>query len=48
MVTGRKRTIKLSAFFATSDANLVILEEERVLFFGSGAVAESALLPPYG
>jgi hypothetical protein len=50
MVTGLRRTIKLSAFFATSEANLVDLEEEREPFLGSGEVEEGELtvLPAAG
>ena len=50
MVTGLRRTIRLSAFFATSEANLVDLEEERVPFLASDGVegGELALLPTTG
>ena len=51
MVTGLRRTIRLSAFFATSEANFVDLEEEREPFLGSGEAAEEgelALLPTGG
>ena len=46
MVTGLRWTIRLSAFFATSEANFVDLEEERVPFLGSDVEeGELALLP---
>lgn len=49
MVTGLSRIIKLSAFFATSEANFVDFEEERDPFLGSGEVGgELALLPTAG
>ena len=49
MVTGLRRTIKLSAFFATSEANLVDFEEESDPFLGSGEVeGELGLLPTAG
>ena len=49
MVTGLSRTIKLSAFFATSEANLVDFEEEREPFLGSEEVeGELGLLPAAG
>lgn len=48
MVTGLSSTIRLRAFLATSDANFVVLEEDRVPFLGSVVVGELALFDGWG
>ena len=44
MVTGLSSTIRFRAFFATSEANFVALEEDREPFLGSVEVGELGFL----